>query len=127
MNKIKIAYWVVTVLFTGFMTWSSIPGAKLDPQAVKFLHDYLGYPLYFIHFISVAKILGAIAILIPGLKTIKEWAYAGMFFDLVGAIFSVNYVAGKFDVSSLFILLPLAVGALSYYLWKKITGEQVRG
>jgi hypothetical protein len=119
MKKISIAYWVVTILFAGFMIWTSIPGARLEPQAVKFLHDYLGYPLYFIHFISVAKILGGIALLIPGLKTLKEWAYAGMFFDLVGAIFSVSYVAGKFDAGSLFVLLPIAVGAVSYYLWKR--------
>ena len=43
----------------------------------------LGYPMYFIQLFGIGKLLGSIAILIPGLnKTIKEWAYAGLFFDL---------------------------------------------
>ena len=52
------------------------------------MHDYLGYPVYFIQFISIAKLIGSIVILIPNLDRIKEWAYAGLFFDLAGAVFS---------------------------------------
>jgi hypothetical protein len=47
-----------------------------------------------------------------------------MFFDLIGAIFSVNYVSGTFDIGSLFVLLPITVGGLSYYLWKKISSPR---
>lgn len=119
MNRNKIIYWTLTVLFAGFMIFSSYGGVKPEPQTIQFLHDMLGYPVYFIQFISLAKIAGSLAILIPGLKTIKEWAYAGLFFDLVGGFYSINAQAGKLEMSSLFILLPLAVGALSYYYWKK--------
>jgi hypothetical protein len=65
----------------------------------------------------VAKIIGSIAILVPGLNKIKEWAYAGLFFDLAGAIFSILMVQKKFDPGMLFLLLPIVLGALSYYFW----------
>ncbi|HQX74544.1 MAG TPA: DoxX family protein, partial [Chitinophagaceae bacterium] len=56
---------------------------------------------------------------VPGFDKIKEWAYAGLFFDLFGAIFSVVYVSKKFDPGMLFILLPVVLGALSYYFWNR--------
>ena len=59
--------------------------------------DGPGYPIYFILMISVLKSINSIVILIPGLKRIKEWAYAGLFFDLGGAIFSGVASSGKFD------------------------------
>ena len=125
MNKTKIFYWVVTILFAGFMAWTGIPGIKPEEQSIKFLHDGLGYPIYFIRFISVAKIVGSIARLIPGVNKIEEWADAGLFFDLIGAFYSVNAVAGKFDPSSTFMFLPIAFGALSYYFWKKTSKAQI--
>ncbi len=57
-------------------------------QPIQLIHDGLDCPIYFIAFISVAKLIRAIVILTPGLHTIKEWAYVGLFFDLVGAIYS---------------------------------------
>jgi hypothetical protein len=121
MNKTKLAYWIFTVLFSAAMIFSSLGGLRLEPQAVQMLHDQMGYPIYFIQFISVAKIIGSIAILIPGLKTIKEWAYAGLFFDLLGASYSIYSVSQKFDPSSLGMLVFIGLGALSYYFWKKTT------
>lgn len=89
MKKINIAYWIITGLFSAFMIFSSIGGVTLDEQAVAFLHDHMGYPLYFIRFISVAKIIGAIAILVPLVPTrVKEWAYFGFFIDLGAAVYS---------------------------------------
>ena len=64
--------------------------------------------------------LGAIAILIPGLKKIKEWAYAGLFFDLAGAVYSGIAVAGKFDPMMITMLLWIVPGILSYYFWNKM-------
>ena len=49
--------------------------------------------------------------------TIKEWAYAGLFFDLAGAVYSVIMVQKKFDPGMLFLLLPIVLGALSYFFW----------
>lgn len=102
-----------------FMAWSGVGGLKPNPKAITFMHEGPGFPVYFIQFVSVAKILGGIILLIPGLRTIKEWAYAGMFFDLAGDFYSVNANAGKFDPSSLFIVFTALIGAASYYFWKK--------
>jgi hypothetical protein len=121
MNKSKIAYWIFTILFSVAMIFSSYAGVRPEPQVVQMLHDQMGYPIYFIQFISVAKIIGSIAILIPGLKTIKEWAYAGLFFDLIGATYSIYSVSEKFDPASLGMLIFIGLGALSYYFWKKTT------
>src|SRR6186713_915272 len=102
MKKTKTWYWIVTILFAGFMIFSAVPDIMLSPDAVTMITG-LGYPKYFIVFIGVAKLLGAIAILIPGLNRLKEWAYAGLFFDLIGAFYSLNAVAGKFEAGSTFI------------------------
>ena len=78
----------------------------------------LGYPLYVNIIIGVAKVLGAIAILQIKYKTIKEWAYAGFTFDILGASASFALNGGKFgDV--FFPLIILAVMFVSYFLWKK--------
>ncbi len=118
-QKTTILYWVFTLLFSAFMIWSSYSGIDPKGQTLDFLHGYLGYPVYFIHFISMAKIIGSVVILIPGLNKIKEWAYAGLFFDLAGALFSIYMVQKKFDAGTLFILVPVLLGAASYYFWNK--------
>ena len=96
-KTINTLYWVFTILFSGLMIFSSVGGIGPSEEVKQMFHDGLGYPIYFIQFISVAKIVGSITILIPGLKKIKEWAYAGLFFDLAGAVYSGIAVAGTFD------------------------------
>ena len=120
-KNINILYWVFTILFAGLMSFSAVGGLQPSAEAIKILHDGLGYPVYFIQFISIAKLLGAIALLIPGFKTIKEWAYAGLFFDLAGAIYSGVAASGKFDPMLLTILIWLLPGIISYYFWRKRT------
>lgn len=110
-------YWTCTILFAGFMTFSAIPDFLMDPNAVEFIR-HLGYPDYFIPFIGVAKVLGSLALLIPGFQTIKEWAYAGLFFDLTGAIYSIIMVDG-FQLSLLTMLPIFAIGFTSYLLNKR--------
>jgi hypothetical protein len=120
-KTINILYWVFSILFAGLMIWSAIPNAMANEDSVKLVHDMLGYPVYFIPFIGVAKILGAIIILIPGLNKIKEWAYAGLFFDLAGAIYSGIAIAKGVDPKMLFMLVWILPGVLSYYYWNKKT------
>lgn len=117
MKKTNIAYWIITGLFSAFMIFSAIPDALSTDDAVKFMNQ-LGYPHYIISFLGVAKVLGVIAILIPGFKRITEWAYAGLFFDLAGATYSVVSTFGL-QVSILFMILPIIFLFLSYYLWHK--------
>src|SRR3712207_4028746 len=108
MKKTKVLYWIFTGLFSAMMLGSAIPDIILDPIAVKGMHQDLGYPVYFIPFIGVAKVLGVIAILVPGFRTIKEWAYAGLIFDLIGATYSI--IAAGAPVSAwLPMILPLSL------------------
>lgn len=118
-NTTKVLYWVFTIIFSGLMIFSSIGGLGPSEEVVKIFHDWLGYPNYFIQFISYAKIIGSVVILIPGLKTLKEWAYAGLFFDLAGAVYSGVAVNGSFDPRMLSMLGWIVPGILSYYFWKK--------
>ena len=86
--------------------------------------DSPGYPIYFIPTISVLKSIGSIVILIPGLKRIKEWAYAGVFFDLGGTIFSGVASLRKFDLLIFTMLIWIVPGTAPYYYWhNKITND----
>jgi hypothetical protein len=117
MKKNKIFYWVVTGLIAAFMAFTAIPDILMSPDAVKFI-KHLGYPEYFVLFIGVAKLLGSIAILVPGFPRIKEWAYAGLAYDLIAATYSVIATEG-FQISIAFILLPVILLWLSYHLYHK--------
>src|SRR3954447_23231280 len=93
----NLTYWICTILFAALMIFSSIGGLQPSKQAIQLMHDFLGYPVYFIQFLSIAKLIRSIVILIPNVDRIKEWAYAGLFFDLSGAIYSGIAAAGNFD------------------------------
>lgn len=124
MKKIKIIYWIVTVLFAAFMFFTAIPDVLMAPGAIAFM-DHLGYPNYFTPFIGVAKVLGCIAILVPGFPRIKEWAYAGLAFDLIGATYSAISSDG-FHPSVSFMLLPVLLFCRSYFYYHKKTGLQLK-
>ena len=118
MKKTKILYWIFTGLFATLMLGSAIPDILVSPVAVEGMSKGLGYPVYFIPFIGVAKLLGVIAILVPGFPRIKEWAYAGLIFDLIGATFSI--IAAGLPVGAWgFMVLPLTLGTLSYLYYHK--------
>lgn len=115
MKKTNTIYWIYTGLFAAFMLFSSIPDIMLAKEAKVFM-QHLGYPDYFTIFIGILKVLGVIAILIPGYPRVKEWAYAGFFFDLVGATYSQIATDGWMPQIA-FMLLPflLWAGSYSYY------------
>lgn len=79
----------------------------------------LGYPRYFIPFTGWAKLMGAIVLLFPGNGRLKEWAYAGLFFDLIAAVYSGIAVAHAFDPLMLTLLIWFVPGILSYIYWHK--------
>ena len=120
MKTTKLTYWISTSLFAAFMAFTAIPDLLLEKEAVSFI-GHLGYPPYFVFFIGVAKLLGSIAILVPKFVFIKEWAYAGLFFDLTAAVYSGVAAAGKFDPMMLTMLMWIVPGILSYYFWRKKT------
>jgi hypothetical protein len=116
-------YWIFTGIFAAFMLFSAIPDILMVPQAVEFM-THLGYPEYFILFIGVAKILGSIAIVIPGFPIIKEWAYAGLIYDLLGAIYSIFSIGEA--AGSVPVFLPLVVGICSYIFYRKRLKEKAQ-
>ena len=119
MKKINIAYWIITALFSVFMIFSSIGGLTLNEQTITYLHDHMGYPLYFIQFISVAKLLGAVAILLPMVPLrVKEWAYFGFFIDLVAAVWSFIALGDPFAAWAP-MLIFIAVLVVAYVLHHK--------
>ncbi len=117
MKNSKLFYWIITGLFSAFMLFSAVPDLISTVDAIKFM-NHLGYPNYIVPFLGFAKILGIIAILIPGFTRIKEWAYAGLFFDLAGATYSIIATDG-FQPSVLVMLFPIVFLFLSYYLWRR--------
>ncbi|TMI84050.1 MAG: DoxX family protein [Bacteroidetes bacterium] len=116
----NIIYWISTIIFAALMIVSASGGIQPSQPAIQLIHDTLGYPVYFIQFISIAKVIGAVIILIPRIgRSIKEWAYAGLFFDLAGAIYSGIASSGKFDPLMLTLLIWIVPGVVSYYCWHK--------
>ena len=87
MKTAKTLYWIVTSLTAAFMLLASIPDVLRLPQAVS-IFGHLGYPVYLLPFLGIAKTLGIVAILVPGFQRLKEWAYAGLVFDVIGALYS---------------------------------------
>jgi hypothetical protein len=118
-KTVNILYWVFTILFGALMLYSSYASILVTEDAINLIHNYLGFPVYFIPFTGIAKTIGVIAILIPGFVKIKEWAYAGLFFDLLGAVYASIAVSKTFDPMMLFMLIWFVPGILSYIFWNK--------
>ena len=117
MKKTNILYWTFTGLFAALMLFSAIPNIKTNPESVQIITQ-LGYPVYLIPFLGVAKLLGSMTILMPGFPRLKEWAYAGLFFDLLGATYS-GIMVGGFEPAMAFMLVFFGLGALSYVYYHK--------
>lgn len=118
MKTTKILYWVFTVLFALMMLVSALPDIVSTGSAVE-MFNHLSLPAYLLPFLGVAKALGVIAILIPGYPRIKEWAFAGLFFDLVGATYCMS-MSGEPAASYAFMALPIALGILAYVYYRKM-------
>jgi len=105
-------YWATTTLLTvAFL----VPGVGNIVHASHIASDmaHLGYPSYFLSILGCWKVLGGIAILIPGLPRLKEWAYAGMIFDLTGAAASRAAVGDRV----LMIVIPLLIAMIALLSW----------
>jgi uncharacterized membrane protein YphA (DoxX/SURF4 family) len=79
--------WIVTGLMAALMLLSAVPDILRVPDALA-VFKHLGYPPYLLVFLGTAKTLGVLAVLVPGFPRLKEWAYAGLTFDLSGALYS---------------------------------------
>jgi hypothetical protein len=99
-----IGYWVTTGLVVFCMTGGifEMLGAKTTMDGIV----RLGYPAYIIPALGLGKVLAILAILWPGLPRLKEWAYAGIFFNMMGAF--VSHVAHKDAAWSIVVTLVIA-------------------
>ncbi len=101
-KKKRIGYWIVTILLS-FCIFSGGLAQALQVKGVIEGFKPLGYPAYFISLIGIWKVLGIIAILIPKFRLLKEWAYAGIFFVMTGAV--ISHIAS--DEVSVQIIAPV--------------------
>lgn len=119
MSKRKIAYYVVTALFTVLLSLGIVMYFAKHADVVK-AFTKLGYPTYIIYPLAIAKLLGLIAIWTKISPTLKEWAYAGFFFDLVLAIAAhVAIKDGEFFAAAIGLTLLLA----SYFLEEPVEAQ----
>lgn len=107
----KIIYWIFTLWMSlGMISTAIVQLMKNKDELANFTN--LGYPVYLMYIIGIWKILGVIAILIPQRLLLKEWAYAGFFFVMSGAVIShliVGDPAGRtFPAVLLFVLVIIS-------------------
>ena len=106
------AYWLTTgLLALDFAVGGAFQIAR--PPTVMAAMTHLGYPAYFVSLLGVWKLLGGIALVAPRFPRIKEWAYAGIFFDLTSAVVSILAVGDGLGPA----LLPLVFLALAVASW----------
>jgi hypothetical protein len=111
----KIIYWVATLwLALGMVSTGAVQLFKGKGQGGLDTIIHIGYPAYILIILGVWKMLGVVAVLIPKFPLLKEWAYAGFFFAMTGAIFS--HLASGDPVQAIFpALMLLVLTILSWY------------
>ena len=111
----RIIYWIATIwMCLGMSVSGTIQVLHLKEETDNMLH--LGYPVYFMTIIGVWKLLGVITVLLPKFPLLKEWAYAGFFFDLTGATFSFIAIGDPVSAwAPMFIFIALLFGSYIYY------------
>ena len=110
----KIIYWVSTLwLALGMVSTGVVQLIKMKEE-MDLIVQRLGYPIYFLTILGIWKILGVVAVLIPKFPVLKEWAYAGFFFAMSGAIFS--HIAAHSSAIDMFgPLLLIVLTVVSWY------------
>ena len=111
-----IVYWIMTALVAFFIGSGGIAQVMqyfASPHAVV---PVLGYPMYFFAILGFWKFFGALTILVPRLPRLKEWAYAGIFFDLTGAAAS-NAMSGGYGAYGFHVIAPLIITGFMLASW----------
>ena len=117
MKSAKITYWITTSLIVAFE--GLLPALTFNSPLAKAGVSHLGYPDYFRVAFTLFKVLGAIALIFPQIpRRVKEWAYAGLLFDLIGATYSIIAIGGNAAQWG-FMIVPILLGALSYFYYHK--------
>ncbi|MFA6158295.1 MAG: DoxX family protein [Candidatus Paceibacterota bacterium] len=117
MKKAKISFWIATSLI--FLLEGVMPALTSQSQMSKDGFTHLGYPLYFGNMLTVFKVLGALALILPFVpKRVKEWAYAGFAIDFIAAFVSIAVVDG-FGVAY-FPIIAMVILVVSYVGYQKM-------
>ena len=117
MKKINIIYWTATILI--FLFEGVMPALTSQTEIAKEGISHLGYPAYFGVMLTVFKVLGSLALIIPKVPArVKEWAYAGFTFDFIAAFIS-HWAVDGFSGQTCFPLIVLAVLMVSYVYYHK--------
>ncbi|MDF2457500.1 MAG: DoxX family protein [Cytophagaceae bacterium] len=109
----KIIYWIATVWLAFGMTFTGVVQFLRIPENIEMM-NHLGYPVYLLTLLGIWKVLGSIAVLVPKFPLVKEWAYAGFFFVMAGAIFS-HLSVGDSAVTLFGPSLLIVLTAVSWY------------
>lgn len=117
MKKISTFYWITTIIVSLLFIMNVFMYLTRDPQIVNGM-NHLGYPVYLIDMLAVAKIIAVIILLVPGIPRLKEWAYAGLTIDLVGAAWS--HLAIGDSSAMAFIITDTIFLAASYYFLRRL-------
>lgn len=121
-KTIKITYWIL-IVFYALINFADGIGGLTHQQAGVDVMNHLAFPVYFLDISGIAKIAAAIALVQPKFKTLKEWAFAGIAINFVGAFFA-RFYAGDGGFELIFPLIMLAIMFVPYYFWKRY--EQVK-
>lgn len=108
----NIAYWVTTGVIVLLMLSGGIMQIMRRPDAVEGIVR-LGYPVYFVVVLGVWKVLGSLALVLPKMPLVKEWAYAGFFFDLTGA--AISHAVMSSPIGN--VIGPLVFAGLAIASW----------
>ncbi len=119
MKNVKILYWIFTFLFIAFTLLTSISQVISAKSSVEVM-NILKFPLYILPFLGLAKFFGVIAIVLPYFPKIKEWAYAGIMFDYLGATYAMIAAGGRIDKWG-FMIIPILLWCLSYFYNTKLS------
>jgi uncharacterized membrane protein YphA (DoxX/SURF4 family) len=115
-KAVSAAYWVCTALTAFLFVSGGLAYAMAVPDVVEGVIQ-LGFPLYFIRLLGVWKVLGGLAILAPGFPRLKEWAYAGILFDLTGAAVASATLGASIGAEWWHVPAPLLVAAIMVGSW----------
>jgi hypothetical protein len=115
MKRDKIVYWITTGLVAAMMFFSAYMYLTMNPELVNGFKS-IGFPTFFITILGVAKLLGAIVLVAPVGRTLKEWAYAGFIFIFIGAAWTHIVTSTPFIMPVIF----LAILVVSYLFWTRL-------
>ena len=106
------AYWIATGIIVSAMVSGGIAELAHRPETIDGMKQ-LGYPVYFVMIIGFWKLLGSLALVAPGFPRLKEWAYAGIFFNMTGA--AVSHLVN--DSARWHLVVTLGLAAVTVTSW----------